>query len=137
MRGLLIMLKWMIPVSKNLENKQYCTEKADITIISDEDLKINLTPACQFFAYSSYILQTDVYIPIPTPSKEAEKMVLDQLTPHYKRIIKASIGDQACQYNLIGLKPETIALFKEYENTDKLCSILPDMVRSNHIKQLD
>lgn len=137
MRGLLIVFKWMIPVSKNLENKHCCIEKADIAVIADKNLKVNLTPACQFFAYSSYLLQTDVYISIPTPNKEAEKLVLEQLTPHYKRIIKASIGNQACQYNLIGLKPETIALFQKYENTDKLCSILPDIVRSNHIKQLD
>lgn len=135
--GLFNMYQWMIPVSKFQENPHFCTKQADINILFDKNLKETLTSICQFFAYSSYILQTDVYISIPTPTKETENLVFEHLTPYYKRIIITSIEGKTCECSLIGLKPETIALFQEFERSNELSSILPDLVRKTHIKQLD
>ncbi|NGP43782.1 hypothetical protein G4V62_01930 [Bacillaceae bacterium SIJ1] len=132
------MFPWLIPVKKHYENNNYdFIEEVSIEKVSAKNFKEILTPACQFFAYSSYLLQTEVYVSIPTPSKEAESLVLEQLVPHYKKITKESIGDKSSRYNLIGLKPETLTLLRDYETSNKLYSILPDMVKSNNLNQLD
>jgi len=131
------MFPWLVPVKKRRENKSEFIENTNLEIISARNFKDILSPACQFFAYPSYILQTEVYVSIPTPNKESEDLVLEQLVPHFHKVMKASIGNKPVSYNLIGLKPETLTLFRNYETTDRLYSILPDMVRSNYIEELD
>ncbi|GEL78838.1 hypothetical protein [Tenuibacillus multivorans] len=131
------MYPWLIPVKKHYENNEDLIAEVSIERITARDYREILTPACQFFSYSSYVLQTEVYVSIPTPSREAESLVLEQLAPHYKKIMKESIGNKTYRYNLIGLKPKTLTLFRYYETSGKLYSIVPDMVKSNSIIQFD
>ncbi|WP_027963983.1 hypothetical protein [Halalkalibacillus halophilus] len=78
------MYPWISPIdSKNEGNHDYLEKEVSVEKISTEDFTSSLSPTFQFLAYTSYALQSQIYLVVPTPNKKAESLVMDQLAPHF------------------------------------------------------
>lgn len=73
----------------------------------------DMTAVCQFFAAYDVITGQDALTILPTPTKEAEDIIKNELVPHYQDVKKIFVDEKLVEINVRCLKETSKKLLKQ------------------------
>ncbi|MFV8828549.1 hypothetical protein [Alkalihalobacterium sp. APHAB7] len=73
----------------------------------------DMTAVCQFFAAYDVMTGQDALTILPTPTKEAEDIIMNELVPHYQDVKKIVVDEKLVEINVRFLKEGSKKIVKQ------------------------